>query len=97
MFLGAKSKRLQNFICNNVIRFLSKIRIVKSCTDTSIKVTRSLENFRRELNILQHNKSVLIKSSVINLFKLIIIYSIPFFAAKALHLNVSIGQLAEFI
>lgn len=97
LFLGAKSKRLQNFICNNVIRFLSKIRIVKSCTDTSIKVTRSLENFRRELNILQHNKSVLIKSSVINLFKLIIIYSIPFFAAKAVHLNVSIGQLAEFI
>ena len=97
LFLGAKSKRLQNFICNNVIRFLSKIRIVKSYTDTSIKVTRSLENFRRELNILQHNKSVLIKSSVINLFKLIIMYSIPFFAAKALYLNVSIGQLAEFI
>ncbi|MFR4326018.1 MAG: lysylphosphatidylglycerol synthase domain-containing protein [Coprobacillus cateniformis] len=91
LFLGAKSKRLQNFICNNVIRFLSKIRIVKSYTDTSIKVTRSLENFRRELNILQHNKSVLIKSSVINLFKLCM--SIPFFAA----LNVSIGQLAEFV
>lgn len=97
LFLGAKSKRLQNFICNTVIRFLNKIRIVKNYTDTSVKVTRSLENFRRELNILQHNKDVLIKSSIINLFKLMIIYSIPFFAAKSLHLNVSIYQLAEFI
>ncbi|WP_027089819.1 lysylphosphatidylglycerol synthase transmembrane domain-containing protein [Thomasclavelia saccharogumia] len=97
LFLGAKSKKLQNFICNNIIKFLSKIHIVKNYTDTSFKVSRSLENFREELNILQHNKNILIKSSIVNLFKLIIIYSIPFFAAKALHIGVSIKQLPDFI
>lgn len=97
LFIGAKSKKLQDFICNNVIKFLNKIHIIKNYTDTSVKVSRSLENFRGELSILQGNKTVLIKSSVINLFKLIIMYSIPFFAAKALHLNVSFSQLIEFI
>ena len=80
LFLGAKSKRLQDFICNNIVKALSKIRIVKNYEDTSIKIARSLENFRTELNVLLKNKNVLIKSSLINLFKLLIMYSIPFFA-----------------
>lgn len=97
LFLGAKSKRLQNFVCNNIIKFLSRIHIVKNYNDTAIKISRSLENFRNELSILQRNKKVLIKSSIINLFKLIIIYSIPYFAAKALHLDIAITQLPDFI
>lgn len=80
--MGAKSKWLQNFICNNIIRFLSRIHIIKNHKDTAIKISRSLENFRNELGILQRNKTVLIKSSIINLFKLIIMYSIPFLLLK---------------
>ncbi|WP_286669843.1 lysylphosphatidylglycerol synthase transmembrane domain-containing protein, partial [Thomasclavelia cocleata] len=78
-------------------RFLSRIHIIKNYKDTAIKISRSLENFRNELGILQRNKTVLIKSSIINLFKLIIMYSIPFFAAKALHMDVTISQLPDFI
>lgn len=97
LFLGAKSRRLQDFICNNIIKFLSRIHIIKNYKDTAIKISRSLENFRNELSILQRNKTVLIKSSIINLFKLIIMYSIPFFAAKALHMDVTVDQLPDFI
>lgn len=56
LFLGAKSKKLQDFVCNNVVKFLAKIRIIKSYEDTSIKISRSLENFRIELGILQKIK-----------------------------------------
>ena len=97
LFLGAKSKRLQNFLCNSIIRLLSKIKIVKNYEDTTIKITRSLDNFRRELGVLQKNKVVLIKSSLLNLGKLLIMYSIPFFAAKALNLNVKYYQIFDFI
>lgn len=97
LFLGAKSKYLQKFICNNIIKFLSKIKIVKNYTDTSVRVNQSLENFRNELNRLQHNKLILFKSSIINFFKLLIMYSIPFFAAKALLINVSFFQLVDFV
>lgn len=97
LFLGAKSKKLQDFICNNILKVLSKIRIVKNYEESSIKIARQLENFRTELNVLLKNKNILIKSSLINLFKLIIMYSIPFFAAKALNLNVSFVQIFDFI
>lgn len=97
LFLGAKSKKLQNFVCNTVVKALSKIRIVKNYEDTSIKIARSLENFRNELNVLLKNKNVLIRSSLINLFKLLIMYSIPFFAAKALNLDVYFSQIFDFI
>lgn len=97
LFLGAKSKKLQNFVCHTVVKFLSKIRIVKNCEETSIKISRSLENFRQELTILQRNKTILFKSTIINFFKLLIMYSTPFLAAKALHLDVSIMQLPDFI
>ena len=97
LFLGAKSKRLQDFVCNSVIKVLSKIRIVKDYEETTIKISRSLENFRTELSILQKNKIILFKSSMLNLGKLLILYSIPFFAAKALNLSVNYGQIFDFI
>ena len=97
LFLGAKSKRLQDFVCNSVIKVLSKIRIVKDYEETTIKISRSLENFRTELSILQKNKIILFKSSMLNLGKLLILYSIPFFVAKALNLSVNYGQIFDFI
>lgn len=97
LFLGSKSKRLQNFLCNYVVKFLNKIRIVKNYKETSDKISNSLTNFRTELANLQNNRIVLIKSSLINLFKLLIIYSIPFFAAMALNLNIPFMKILSFI
>ncbi|MFQ6792121.1 lysylphosphatidylglycerol synthase transmembrane domain-containing protein [Thomasclavelia sp.] len=97
LFLGAKSKWLQNFLCNSIIKILSRVRIIKNYEETVIKVSRSLENFRHELGILQKNKTVILKSSLLNLGKLLIIYSIPFFAAKALNLDVRFSQIFDFI
>lgn len=97
LFLGAKSKTLQNFFCNTILKILSKIRIVKNYEDTKIKVDQSLQNFRVELSLLQKNTSLLVKTSLLNVGKLTIIYSIPFFAAKALNIDVHISQIFDFI
>lgn len=97
LFLGAKSKMVQNFLCNNILKFLSKIKIVKNYEDTKIKVNHNLENFRTELGLLQKNIAILAKTSLLNIGKLTIIYSIPFFASKALNLDVNISQIFDFI
>ncbi len=97
LFLGSKSKRLQNFLCNSVVKFLYKIKIVKNYKETSDKISNSLTNFRTELANLQNNKMVLIKSSLINLSKLLIVYSIPFFAAMALNLDIPFIKILSFI
>ncbi len=97
LFIGAKSNKLQNFICNTVIKALNKIRIVKDFETTSNKISTSLENFRVELSNLQKNKVILITSSLINFLKLVIIYSIPFFAAMALNLDIPYTKILNFI
>lgn len=97
LFLGAKSKTVQNFLCNTILRFLAKIRIVKNYEDSKIKISQHLENFRTELGLLQKNISILTKTSLLNIGKLTIIYSIPFFTAKALNIDVHISQIFDFI
>ncbi|MCR1889385.1 lysylphosphatidylglycerol synthase transmembrane domain-containing protein [Longibaculum muris] len=97
LFGGAKSKKLQNFLTHNVLRFLSKIHIVKDYESTCVKIEQYLADFREQLNFLQRNKPVLVKSCLCNFMKLTIIYSMPFFAAKALNLNVSWNQFFDFL
>lgn len=97
LFGGAKSKKLQNFLMHNVLRFLSKIHIVKDYESTCVKIEQYLADFREQLNFLQRNKPVLVKSCLCNFMKLTIIYSMPFFAAKALNLNVSWNQFFDFL
>ena len=97
LFGGPKSKKLQNFLTHNVLRFLCKIHIVKDYESTCVKIEQYLADFREQLNFLQRNKPVLVKSCLCNFMKLTIIYSMPFFAAKALNLNVSWNQFFDFL
>lgn len=97
LFGGAKSKRFQHFLTHNVIWVLNKLRIVKNYQDTCISIEQYLSDFRHQLNVLQHNKLVVIQSCLCNVFKLTFLYSIPFFACKALNLDVSWNQFFDFI
>lgn len=97
LFVGAKSKKLQNFVTHNVIKFLNKIHIVKDYEYTSIKIKQYLSGFREQLKFLQKNKPVLVKSCLCNFVKLSIIYSMPFFSAKALNLNVPWTSFFDFL
>lgn len=84
LFGGAKSKKLQNFLTHNVLRFLSKIHIVKDYESTCVKIEQYLADFREQLNFLQRNKPVLVKSCLCNFMKLTIIYSMPFLQLRHL-------------
>lgn len=97
LFLLAKSQKLQNFLTHTIIKFLSKIRIVKDYEMTCQTINLYLTDFRNQLIFLEKNREVLIKSIVCNMIKLTIIYSMPFFAAKALNIHVSILDLFNFI
>lgn len=89
LFLGAKSKKLQDFFCNKVIKILAKFHIVKNYYETKTNTERKLEGFRIELTLLQKNRSVLIKSIILNIFKLTLLYSIPFFCGKAMGVDLT--------
>lgn len=97
LFGGAKSKSLQNFLTHTVLKFLSKIRIVKDYEMTCAKIEQYLSDFREQLKFLQKNKAVLVRSCLCNFVKLTIIYSMPFFAVKALNINVAWSDFFDFI
>lgn len=97
LFGGAKSKFLHHFLTHSVLKILNKLHLVKDYESTCFKVDTYLSDFRDQLKFLQNNKPVLIRSSVCNILKLTILYSMPFFSAKALNLNVNIGDFFNFI
>lgn len=97
LFLGAKSEKLQNFLSNNVVKILAKLHIVKSYEEVSSQIERKLENFRIELNLLQKNKPILLKSIGLNVLKLTILYSIPFFCSLAMNVPLSWRHFFDLI
>ncbi len=97
LFGGAKSKKLQNFLVHTVVKLLSKINIVKNYEKTSQKLKIYLSDFREQLDILQHNRDVLLKSCICNFIKLTIVYSMPFFACKALNISALYSDYFKFV
>lgn len=97
LFIGAKSKKFQDFVTHKVLWLLSKVRIVKDYETTCIRIEQYLSDFRDQLSFLQKNKPVLFKSCMFNVIKLFVLYSMPFFATKALNLDVSWNQFFDFI
>ncbi|MEG0453419.1 MAG: lysylphosphatidylglycerol synthase transmembrane domain-containing protein [Coprobacillus sp.] len=97
LFGGAKSKKLQNFLTHTILKLLCKIRIMKDYEMTCARIEQYLSDFREQLLFLQKNKPVLVKSCLCNFIKLTIIYSMPFFAAKALNIQVSWFAFFDFL
>ena len=97
LFLGAKSKRLQNFFCNKVIKLLAKVHIVKNYYETKTRTERKLADFRIELNLLQKNRPVLIQSIILNFLKLTVLYSITFFCAKAMGAQITYHSFLDLL
>lgn len=97
LFLGAKSQKLQDFFCNKVIKLLAKFHIVKNYYETKMNTERKLKGFRVELALLQKNRPVFFKSVILNVLKLTILYSIPFFCARAMGVNLSWTRFLDLI
>ena len=70
---------------------------MKSYEEVSSQIERKLENFRIELNLLQKNKPILLKSIGLNVLKLTILYSIPFFCSLAMNVPLSWRHFFDLI
>ena len=97
LFIAAKSQKLQSFLTHHILKFLAKIRLVKDYDMTCQMINQYLSDFRTQLVFLEKNKEVLLNSTLCNFIKLSIIYSMPFFAMKALNIQVSVTDLFDFI
>ncbi|MCI2111756.1 MAG: flippase-like domain-containing protein [Bacilli bacterium] len=84
LFLMSYSHHFHNFIMNNVLGFLHKIKLLKNLEKSRENLRVQVENFKIELKRLQTNIPVTILIVLLFLFMLLTRYSIPYVAGLAL-------------
>ena len=97
LFLGSKNKLFQNFICNNILKLLSGLKLIKNYYDSRDRLIIKLQEFRKELDYLQKNKVLIIKIVVLNIIRLTLLYSIPFILSYAMDIPISFEKLFDII
>ncbi|MGX8680103.1 MAG: lysylphosphatidylglycerol synthase domain-containing protein, partial [bacterium] len=97
LFLGASSQTFQNTTIRAVVFALSKIRVVKNFNDTYTHICNLFTDFREKFKILITQKELFIKCSLCNIVKMTCLYSMPFFACKAVHLEAHFPQYIQFM
>lgn len=96
--LGASlSTKVHDFISFVVLKFLSKIKVIKDYEKSKIKFDEQLKSFKVELKLLVKNKKLLFRVFLINVVKLTLIYSVPLFAYLALGYDVGIKDLLDVL
>jgi len=83
-------QKINNFICNTGINFLSKLKIIKEPELIREKLKKYLNNFHKNGKILKKNKLKVCEIILINIISLVLQYSIPIavlYALGATNLN----------
>lgn len=85
LFAMSYSHKFHNFILNQCITFLGKIKILKKPDETREFLRVQVENFKIELRRLISNIPIFILVFFLHLFNLILKFSLPFFVGIALN------------
>ena len=97
LFVGSRSKKLQNFLINKCIRGLAGIHIIKNYKKTAMGVRGVFTEFREESITLFSKKKLFIITLVCNALKLTLLYSVPFFAVLAVGGQITVSQFPNFL
>lgn len=77
LFILAYAKKVDHFVVQGTIWFLSKLKIIKDKNKTETKWRQSIERFHNGSKELLKNKLRFIKLVVINMFGLLSLYIVP--------------------
>jgi uncharacterized membrane protein YbhN (UPF0104 family) len=97
LFLLSFSKHFHHFIFNKIIPLLGKMRILKNVDEKKYQTEMWLKMFRDDFNTLLLHPNMMFRRLVTDFFKIITLYSLPFFAAKALNVDIAYSQITMVI
>lgn len=89
--------RFHYWITHTVIATLHKVKIVKRPEKLITSIDNQMEHFHRSSDILSTNKGVLIKAVCLNVTRLLVFYSIPYFVMMSLNIRLSISEWFDVI
>ncbi|MCI6272786.1 MAG: flippase-like domain-containing protein [Erysipelotrichaceae bacterium] len=92
-----KFPRVYRFITTKGIKLAFKLKIIKNQNEALEKLNLQLNRFEKETKRLKEHKLLILKVVIVNLFRLLLYYSLPYFCAKALNLEVNFGLLIDII
>lgn len=90
LILVSKAKRFTKKILRVIVKFLSKIKIIKNRDQVIEKYSNSLDNFYNSVKFIKNHKSLLFKSYICNFIALTFYYVVPIF------ILFSIGNFVSF-
>ena len=97
LYLLANSPKFYTFITTKGLNIAHKLHLVKDREASLRKLNDALLAFGREIVVLRNHKKMIVLLSLADLLRLLIYYSIPFFCAKALHIEADFSILLDVI
>lgn len=89
-FFLSHAKKTQKTLSNKIIQLLSKLKLIKDEEKTNLKINKYLTNFHENATKLKNNKTTLIKSIILNIISLFILYTIPYTISKGMNIEISL-------
>lgn len=97
LWLLAISKRFYTWLTTTGIQIGAKLHIVKDKEKTLANLDKQLDAFSKEIVVLRTHRKMIAKLVIINILRLTIYWSIPFFCALALNIPVKINQFIDML
>ena len=97
MWVLALSPRFYTWLTTKGIKIGARLHIVKDEKKTLEDLDHNLEMFAKELVVFRTHKKLIIQLVVLNFARYMILYSVPYFCAIALHIPVSPSDLLNII
>ncbi|MBR2066809.1 MAG: flippase-like domain-containing protein [Solobacterium sp.] len=97
LFLLAKSEKVYTWVTTKGISLAHRFHFIKDKEATLENLNSALSAFTDEIDLLSHRKKLIVKLVIENVMRLLIYYSIPYFAAKALNIQVGFNELLNII
>ncbi len=97
LWLLTRSPKFYTWLTTKGIHIASKLHIVRDEEAALRKLDGLLQDFARELVVLQTHKKMIWLLGLENLTRLVIYYSVPYFCAKALHIPIGPERLLDII
>ena len=86
-FLLSFGKKLQKFVSQKGIHFLTKINVIKEEEKVQKKFEEYLANFHKNALQLRKNKWVVVRTIILNILALCVMYSMPYVIAKGMNID----------
>lgn len=89
--------KFYDWISHQVIKLGVRVHLIKHPEQTRCKWDTQLECFREQIKCMKEDKKLVLRLVLVQVIRMSIFYSIPFFAAYALHIPVELSQMLDII